>query len=410
MHHFDIIIIGNGIVGATTALLLARDASLKIAILDAKPSSQPSLPTINPTYDSRVSAISFASKKIFQHVGVWDAICAKRCNPYLKMYVWDEGGSGHIEFDAEKINESALGYIVEDGVMRESLAVAISSCDNIEVIAPVNLTSLMQVPEGVELISEDKKAFTAKLLIAADGANSWVRTQQQIELKSWDYGQTAIVATVKTERPHQQTAWQRFLSTGPLAFLPLDDPHYCSIVWSATHQDAEKLLSLTDEEFSAALSDAFENKLGSILSVSKRFHFPLTMRHAKQYVKENIVFIGDAAHTIHPLVGQGVNMGLLDAASLAEVILKAKKFNQYSSLRRYERWRKSDNLTMLAAVDGIKNLFISQNAILKLTRNAGLHFANHFSFLKCFFVRYALGQREDLPAICKSAIEEGFKQ
>ncbi len=390
MSHFDIIIVGSGIVGATTALLLAKNPTLNIAILDAQSiSSQWN----SRQYDHRVSAIARSSKKIFQQLDLWSTLKAKRISSYTHMQVWDEAGTGRIDFDCREVNLPALGYIVEDSVMRTSLIEKVSQTPTIQLIHPVKLMSLQQKSDRVELTTKDQQIYSATLLIGADGANSWVREQIQTELTSWDYEQTAIVATVQTELPHQATAWQRFLSTGPLAFLPLSDPHQCSIVWSATHADANELIALSDEDFCQRLSTAFEKKLGAILQTTKRFHFPLRMRHVKNYVQDKVVLIGDAAHTLHPLAGQGVNLGLLDAASLADVILadveKQRDFSRRMTLRRFERARKADNAVMMTTVNFLKSLFISENQFVQQTRNLGLSFTNQLPIIKQMLTHYA---------------------
>lgn len=400
MSNYDIIIMGSGIVGATAALLLAKNTSLKIAITDSQ--------TISPCWqaekhDHRVSAISLASKRIFNSIDVWQKISAKRVSPYSQMQVWDENSSGEIHFDSANIGELALGYIIEDQVMKTSLCEAFSNFSNLDFLNPLKIISLSEEDDSIKLTADDNKIFTTKLLIAADGANSWVREQIQTPLKTWDYQQTAIVATIKTEKTHENTAWQRFLATGPLAFLPLSDTHRCSIVWSAIPERANELLAQNDEDFRKSLSEAFAYKLGEITEVSQRYHFPLRMRHAKNYVQSRIALIGDAAHTIHPLAGQGVNLGLLDAACLAEVIVEAvnkkRDFSHLANLRRYERWRKSDNLAMLAAVDALKHLFMNDKKSIQTLRGMGLGVTNHLAILKNFFVNHAVGNRADLPSM-----------
>jgi len=391
---YDIVIIGSGVVGLATTLAIARQTKLNIALIE----SSANLPSwqVSSAHDHRVSAISLASKKLFELVGAWDSILAKRLHAFKNMQVFDEAEQGKIHFDCAEVNEPALGYIIEDRVLRTSLLEQLSCYPTIQLLQPIQLMKINHRPECVELTTTDEKTFSTKLLIAADGAESWVREQFDVALKTKDYEQIAIVATVQTEKPHQSTAWQRFLSTGPLAFLPLSDPHSCSIVWSATHQEAQNLLKLNDAEFLQSLSAAFAH-LGIVTATSKRFHFPLRMRHAKNYVLNRVALVGDAAHTIHPLAGQGLNLGLQDAAYLAEVIAAAvnknRDYSQLHTLRRYERWRKSDNLAMLAAVDAIKYLFMHDNALLKTVRNAGMNFANRNTTLKNFFIQYALGRR-----------------
>lgn len=395
--HFDIIITGSGIVGATAALMLAKQTSLQIAVID---SHSPTYHPHDDTYDFRVSAISLSSQRIFQHINTWETIRAKRISPYLRMHVAEAAGSGEIHFDCTDVNEPALGYIIEDSVMRSSLHERFAAYPNIHFLHPITLTHLQESSDAIHLTASDQQIYSAKLLIAADGANSWVREQISAEIKTRDYDHTAIVATVNTTKSHELTAWQRFLPTGPVAFLPLQDANTASIVWSTLPAHAAELLALNETDFRQQLTAAFP-RLGEVTHVSDRRHFPLRMRHLKHYVKSRIAFIGDAAHTIHPLAGQGVNLGLLDAACLAEVVIEAVKkdrdFASLPTLRRYERWRKGDNLAMLSAVEVLKRLFMSDKKSLIHLRNIGLNTANKFSWLKNFFIDYALGKRADMP-------------
>jgi 2-octaprenylphenol hydroxylase len=399
---YDVIIMGSGIVGATAALAIARETSLKIGIIEK---NSPVFANNPKQYDYRVSAISLASKTIFQNLYCWESIQSKRISGYSDMHVWDAIRKGEIHFDASSLNEVFLGYIIEDSVIRSSLLEHFQDYKNIDFLYPLQINTMQEKSDYIELITEDNQTLSTKLLIAADGAESWVRKCAKIELTQWDYAHTAIVATVKTTLPHQRTAWQRFLPQGPLAFLPLDDPHYCSIVWSAVPDYASYLLSLEDDSFSKIISTEFENKLGTIITTSSRHSFPLRMRHAKKYVQSRLALIGDAAHTIHPLAGQGVNLGLLDAATLAEVVIDAHKKNRdfasMSILRRYERWRKSDTLLMLAFVEGLKHLFASDKKSLQHIRHLGLTMTNHFSFIKNGLASYAVGHHGDLPKLAK---------
>lgn len=401
---YDIIIVGSGVVGLTAALSLAKQTSLTIAIIEAK--------AVNANwdgaqYDYRVSAISLASQRIFKKLQVWDAITAKRFSPYTTMHVWNATDTSEIYFNCKEVNQPALGFIIEESVMRVSLLDEIKQCGNVEILSPYTLKSIAVMPavSQVQIECENQTTLTAKLLIAADGANSSVRELLDIPLKTWDYQHTAIVATLQTELPHNNTARQRFLETGPLAFLPLENSHCSSIVWSTSHAHAAELMALNDEAFCTAVTEAFQKKLGIVNETSKRYHFPLRMRHAKRYVQSQVALIGDAAHTIHPLAGQGVNLGLLDAACLAEVIIEAvKKKRDFSALlvlRRYERSRKSDNFVMLAGVELLKKIFATQNTTLQQIRNAGMNFTNRTSMVKNFFIRYALGDKNNLPSLAK---------
>lgn len=416
--NYDITIVGSGIIGATIALALAKNTSLRIAILEAK---VPSVDWQADEYHPRVSAIALSSKHIFEHVHSWEAIAAKRISPYCAMHVWDGVAKGNIHFNANEIEEDALGYIIEDNVMRISLLERFKHYTNLDYLYPLNIISsekqgdyyLLKVEQkpfydnsSVEhpiLLETDQQTIKTKLLIAADGGDSWVRDAAGIELKTWDYDHTAIIATVQTHLSHDSIARQCFLPTGPLAFLPLADKHTSSIVWSVTKDTCTHLLSLNDADFSKQLAEAFENTLGPIISISKRHSFPLRMRHAKQVVCEGLALIGDAAHTIHPLAGQGVNLGLLDAAALAEVIIHADKKNRnfasLSTLRRYERWRKGDTVTMIAMVEALKHLFASEHKLIQYVRSAGLNMTNRLAFLKHCMANYALGRRSDLPSM-----------
>jgi len=400
MEKYDVMIVGSGIVGMTAALNLAKSRSFKIAILDAQAFSMHWSPE---TYDHRVSAISLASERIFKQLHIWDTMRSKRISPYTQMHVWDSLEKGKIEFHCDAVHEPALGYIIEESVMRTSLHEALLLCSTVQFIQPVELIALHEKKDRVELVAQEGRIFQTKLLIGADGAHSWVRAQMGNTIKTWDYNHTAIVATVKTAMQHQQTARQCFLATGPLAFLPLEENYSSSIVWSTTPKQAKVILALEDEVFCEKLSAAIDNKLGKVTEVSARHHFPLQMRHAKHYIKSHIALIGDAAHTIHPLAGQGVNLGLLDATCLVETVVdafnKQRDFSSFATLRRYERWRKGDNLAMLAMVDMLKYVFMSENQALRSLRSIGLNFTDSLSFLKKFFINYALGKRSDLPKI-----------
>ncbi|OGT45400.1 MAG: hypothetical protein A3E83_00220 [Gammaproteobacteria bacterium RIFCSPHIGHO2_12_FULL_41_20] len=404
---YDIIIVGAGIVGATLACALAQTTSLRIALIDAKAITPASWP--EDSYDYRVSAISLASQRIFQALQVWPNIIAKRIGPFTTMYVWNDTTNDTIQFASADISEPCLGHIIENSAIHASLVKQVSQHSQIELLSPVNLATIQETPEYIDLHTIDAHILRTKLLIAADGARSWVRKQIGIETQSSQDQQTAIVTTVQTEYPHQHTAWQRFLPTGPLAFLPLADQQHCSIVWSLpTIPDAQRILSLDDSTFAQQLGNAFALRLGKILSVEKRFAFPLQRHLAKTYIKPRIALIGDAAHTIHPLAGQGVNLGLLDASALYDVLDNALKNNRdfasFATLRRYERWRKGDNLLMFKAMEWFNTLFRSQNPMLKTIRQRGITLANEISWLKNSFMRHAMGLQKDLPSLARPKV------
>jgi 2-octaprenylphenol hydroxylase len=401
---YDIVIVGAGIVGATAALALAKKTTLQIALLDTK--------TISPIWhksqhDLRVSAISLASQRIFKNLQIWDSIATKRISSYQRMFVWDSESGSEIDFDGV-MQHATMGYIIEESVIRTSIYESFADLSNLDVLAPMQLVSLQEKLTHIELITAKDEVIEARLVIAADGGHSWVRENANIIAESRDYEHTALVATVKTSLSHKATAWQRFLPQGPLAFLPLVDANSCSIVWSTTPTQAEYLLSLDDTHFQTELAAAFSAKLGDILHVSARASFHLQMQHVKNYVKPNLVLVGDAAHTIHPLAGQGVNMGLLDVASLVDVITQAiskqRVFFSLPTLRRYERARKADNAAMLLFVDSIKAIFETSNPIVKTLRGAGLHITNKMNFVKNFFANYAAGNRAEMPLLTRESL------
>ncbi|MCW5589760.1 MAG: FAD-dependent monooxygenase [Legionellales bacterium] len=397
--NFDIIIVGAGIVGLSCAAMLAQQ-DLRIAVID----TQPLHPQFNPdNYDLRVSAITLASENIFKHLNIWSTIEKYRLSPFRHMQVWDK--TGDIHFSANEIAQPHLGHIIENSVIVKSLLEELQFNGNVSLLTPLQLENLAIFSDHVELTSSEQRKLTAKLIIAADGAHSWVRQQAHIDLTTWGYGQEAIVATIENELPHQQTARQRFLNTGPLAHLPLNKPSVTSIVWSCIPQRADELMQLNDEQFNQELTHAFQQRLGSALSCSERRKFPLVMRHAKCYVKNRLALIGDASHTIHPLAGQGVNLGLLDAACLAEIIITnhqtQRDFASINNLRRYERWRKGHNWLMIAAMEGFKQLFSNDIPGLDFIRNYGLSSINKVGFVKNHIMKSAMGLRGDLPKLAK---------
>ncbi|KAB2935575.1 MAG: UbiH/UbiF/VisC/COQ6 family ubiquinone biosynthesis hydroxylase [Candidatus Contendobacter sp.] len=400
---YDLIIAGGGMVGSALACALG-DADLKIALLEGAP-----LDRIRPgaDLDSRVSAISRASQRIFAAVGAWDGIAAWRVSPFRDMRVWDATGFGSIHFDSAAIGEPLLGWIIENRVIQYALLERARRLPAVELLCPAALETAQTLDEGGwRVCLNDGREFITRLLVGADGASSKVRQLASIQAGGWSYEQHAVVANVRAAEPHQETAWQRFLPTGPLAFLPLYDGR-CSIVWATAPEKADTLLALDERDFGAALAAAFDLRLGAIVEVGPRAAFPLRLQHVHAYVKPGLALIGDAAHVIHPLAGQGVNLGLLDAATLAEVILDAhaagQDFGALKVLRRYERWRKGDNLLMLGIMDGFKRLFGNTLPPVRLLRNIGLNLTDAAGPLKNLIARRAMGLAGDLPKLARTA-------
>lgn len=397
---FDVLIIGGGMVGLTLACALG-DSSLRVAVVEK---FIPDELEPDADYDLRVSAISRSSQQVFENLGVWPGILKRRCCAYEHMHVWDAEGTGEIHFDAADIGVSCLGHIIENRVVQLALLERLKQFHNIELISGSAVVEIDYNEKQSRVLLDDNRALTGRLLVGADGANSRVRETVGIDIDIAAYEQQGIVSVVQPELHHQHTAWQHFLPTGPLAFLPLADGH-CSIVWSADSAQAERLLELDDESFQHELAQAFGHRLGDIKHVGPRAAFPLKRRHANAYIREGLALVGDAAHTIHPLAGQGANLGLMDAACLAEVIQDAARvrrdFGSHAVLRRYERWRRGENLLMMYSMSGFKNLFGNDNPVISGIRNVGLSLVQKAQPVKNLFIRRAMGLEGDLPAIAR---------
>lgn len=397
--HYDVVIVGGGSVGATLACALA-DSRLKIALLDSR------VPVATPAadYDVRVSALTLASRTLFENLGVWTGIQRRRVAPVEAMQVWEQASA--IRFDAADIGEPCLAYIVENSVVQQALLERLHAFTNVDCLWPVEIKTIEPGAASVAVTLRDGRELQARLLVGADGSESTVRAAAGIACRRFDLQQQGIVATVRTERPHDRAARQRFLPSGPLAFLPLSDPNACSIVWSADTARATALLALDDGVFLAELQDAFGDALGRIVSVGPRQAFPLALMHARAYTAARVALVGDAAHTVHPLAGQGVNLGLLDAATLAECVAAAatrtRDIGAPAVLRRYERARKRDNAGMLAVTGGFKYLFGNEWTWVRRLRNLGLGATDALPPVKRFIMRRASGIRGDLPTLAKA--------
>lgn len=387
---YDIVIVGAGIVGLTLACHL-QNQGLRIAIIDKGTSNIAS----NPTSSLRFIAITLASQHSLEELNVWQRLNKKQCAPFRCMQVWESGQTAQLFFDSADIGEVCLGYILKNSDLEQALY-AQAKADNELIWFSLDTLLDMQMEENRVLISlASGTEMSTRLLVGADGDLSKVRQLADIHIKATDYAQRALIATVETEWAHDQIARQIFLANGPLAFLPLKNAHACSIVWSNTLEEVQRLESMNDESFCEELTRVFEQCLGQVISTSSRLSYPLKTQEAERYIKSGVALIGDAAHTIHPLAGQGANLGMADAQCLAKVILaanqKQRSIGAYHTLRRYERERRFHNRLMMGSVDGIKHLFAATNPVLQKTRQYGLGLINKTVCLKNIIARYAMG-------------------
>jgi 2-octaprenylphenol hydroxylase len=393
---YDLAIVGGGIAGLALAASLG-DSGLRVLVLEARELPPPFADGGLDSYDSRVSALTPRSIAFLESLGVWERISAWRHCPYRHMTVWDGDGTGRIDFDADEVVAPDLGSIVENRLVVSALAECLAGFDRVSLRLNARVADLAEGDGSIALTLEDGSAVEAKLLVAADGALSPVRGLLGMRTREWDYGHRAIVTTAVFEQSHQHTAWQRFLQTGPLALLPLGggDDRICSIVWSIEDGLADELLERDDAGFASALTTASEGVLGRVTACAPRYAFPLRQRHAVDYVRPQAVLVGDAAHTIHPLAGQGINLGLADVAVLAEELERALELGlepgSLAVLRRYQRRRKGDNLRMMAAMDGFKRLFGSDALPLRWLRNTGMRGVASLPAVKRRIIREAMG-------------------
>ena len=407
---FDITIVGAGLAGSALACALsvaatAQSAPLRIALVEAKAIKKdwPACDESINGFDSRVSALTVASQAFLTEMGLWPAMVKQRVSPFEKMHVWDADGTGEVSFDAADVRAPVLGHIVENCVTLAALVGQLRQAPNVQVFDNQTVMDL-RLPEKSDdekpqLTLDNGSIIRSTLIVAADGANSPLREMAGFATREWDYEHDALVCTVSVEQSHHNTAWQRFTSFGPLAFLPLSvkasDNHYCSIVWSQTREQTAAAMAMDDEAFCIALSRAFENRLGRVTACSHRYRYPLQQRHAVDYAKPGFALVADAAHSIHPLAGQGINLGLADVKVLSECVLAAHKRGQsvgdIAVLNHYQRQRKGDNLAMMTAVEGFKRLFAPIPLPLRWLRNAGMNILQQRATLKNKIIKYAMG-------------------
>jgi 2-octaprenyl-3-methyl-6-methoxy-1,4-benzoquinol hydroxylase len=398
--NFDVVIVGGGMVGAAVACSLGG-SSLKVAVIE----SSPPLPyTEDQPHDLRVSALSIASKNILETIGAWEGILNRRVCPFRRMRVWETAGD--TEFCSDDIGHAALGYIVENRITQLALLDRLQAFDNIELICPVGIKKILYATgQASEVELENGRVLSAKLIVAADGGQSRVRQTVGLGVTSWDYKQHALVIYIETAYGQQDITWQRFLASGPQAFLPLTG-NYGSIVWYNSPDEVNRLKMLSYDALKEQLVAAFPDCLGEVNKVLGVASFPLKRQHAQNYVKPGVVLVGDAAHMINPLAGQGVNIGLLDAAALAEVLIDATKKGlepgDLTVLKRYEKMRRNENLRMMTVMDIFYQVFSNEVLPIKFIRNLGLGLAERILPAKNKVMRNAMGLEGNLPKLARS--------
>jgi 2-octaprenylphenol hydroxylase len=405
MKDFDVVVVGGGIVGTAMAgLLVSREicAPGRVAVLAGRFEPPPSQPS---DWDLRVFALSRASERVLRACGAWPTLPQSRVLAFERMCVWDEDGEplgkSAVHFDCAELGEPNLGYIVEGLALQRQCTDSARAAGAALIEAELGSVAIDGAQATLRLA--DGRALACDLVIGADGQGSRTRDLLGIETAGHAYHQDALVAHVKTSQPHANTAWQRFLRTGPLAFLPLPDGR-SSIVWSADRAEAARLRKMGSDEFADELSRASGEALGRCELTTPLARFPLRVQYATEYVRARAVLLGDAAHVVHPLAGQGLNLGLMDCAVLAEVLAAARPASSAGELRvlrRYERRRRSENIAAAAALDGIERLFSSRHALSAGLRGAALRAADRLSPVKSLLARRALGLSGDVPAFLR---------
>ncbi len=394
----DILISGAGVVGMTLAFSLATHG-LKVVIVDALDVKK----SLNDKFDGRSYAISYAPYVMLRTLGLWDKIGAE-AQPINEIHVTDGNSPVFLHFDQKELGDGPLGQMVEVRHIRAGLYDAVTEHKNITLLSPERIASTENFPGHISVTLEGGAKIEASLLVGAEGRGSTLRQQNDIKIRNWDYNQTAIVTTVQHELDHQGIAHEKFYPSGPFAILPLKNKR-SSIVWCERPKRAKTIMSLSERSFDAELSKKFGDFLGEVKSLGQRWSYPLSMQLADAYTAERFCLIGDAVHGIHPIAGQGFNLGLRDIAALSEVLVEGHRLGEDIGselvLERYVHWRRTDNNILALGMDGLTRLFSNDNGVVTFARRAGLAAVEELPAVKKFFMRHARGTVGKLPKLLR---------
>lgn len=391
----DILVVGGGLNGLPFAIAVAS-AGLDVIVLEREAPSD----LLAATFDGRVSAIAHASRNLFRSIGIWEHV--PEMQPMLDIRITDGPSKCFLHYDHRQLGDEPFGHMVENRHLRQALAARAAELPNLTLLAPAEYETLAHGAEGVSARLKDGREILARLLVAADGRNSPVRAAAGIKTVGWSYGQSGIVCTIAHEKPHHGVAQERFLNPGPFAILPMTG-NRSSLVWTEQTETAKRIMALPDAEFTAEMAKRFGDYLGALDVVGPRWSYPLALHQSEHYAAERLALIGDAAHGMHPIAGQGLNLGLRDVAALAELVTDAARLGLdiggATVLEDYERWRRFDSIVLLAITDGLNRLFTNDLAPVRLARDIGLAAVNKMPRLKGFFMEHARGTVGKLPRL-----------
>ena len=396
---YDLVIVGGGLVGASLACALGEQP-LRIAVLEAVPLSSDT----QPSYDDRAIALAQGTQQIFAALELWDET-AMEATPIHRIHVSDRGRFGFVRLDRDTEKVAALGWVAPARALGSCLAARLAELDNVDLVCPAQVQSVSAGPDGVTVrLADGKGELSAGLLVAADGARSGIREQLGMPVQEWSYDQTAVVSNISTQLPNDGVAYERFTEAGPLALLPLGEKR-CAVVCTVANADADMLMEQTDAEFLRGLQQRFGFRLGRFDKVGRRHAYPLSLVKARESVAQRVALVGNAAHTLHPIAGQGFNLGLRDVAVLAEVLVDAMRDNadigDEAVLQRYAQWRQGDHRRVIAFTDGLTRLFGNPLPPVRLGRNLGMLDMDLFPPAKTFFAHMTMGRAGRLSRLAR---------